>query len=68
MITLRLLNYQRKTLSETFQNTGIGENFLKRSPVAQEVASRIEKMELYEILNPLHNKVVITRVKRWPMG
>lgn len=43
MINLRLLNYQRKTLSETFQNIGIGENFLKRSPVAQEVASRIEK-------------------------
>lgn len=43
MINLRLLNYQRKTLSETFQNIGIGENFLKRSLVAQEVASRIEK-------------------------
>lgn len=45
MINLRLLNYQRKTLSETFQNIGRGENFLKRIPVAQVVAPRIEKWD-----------------------
>lgn len=45
ILNLELLKYQRKTLSKTFKNIGIGKNFLKTTPVAQEIAPRIEKLD-----------------------
>jgi hypothetical protein len=57
-VTLKLLE---ETISKTPENTGIGNTFLNRTPIAQEIQARIDKL-LHSKWNNYQNQVTTYRM------
>jgi hypothetical protein len=61
--TLKLVH---ERAGNTLEAIGIGNDFLNRSETAQQLRERMDKMVLHEIKKFLHNKEMVSKLKRQP--
>jgi hypothetical protein len=60
------LKLLEENIGETLHNTGICNNFLYRTPIAQEIKSKNRQTGLHQNQNFCREKETMTRVKRQP--
>jgi hypothetical protein len=62
------LKLLEKNIGEILQNICIGKDFLNRTPIAQEIEARIDKLDGIEIKSFYTAKETINRVTRQPQN